>query len=168
MARSSSASGVFVAALATILVAIIVWSSVGIIVETSGIVIYPEFPSKPTFMGTPVPISINNNAPLTVPFFSPTYAVQVSVLSNASEIKCEYAGAREELPCGATVIDLGRIAPGESKGTAVTIQTRGNFTLQIAVYMSFFTSFQVKTRTISCRVSSADSYSLMYYACSEQ
>jgi hypothetical protein len=154
MGQGNAVSGLIIGALVAILVGVVVYSSLGVLVESSGIIIYDTFPVKPAFMGGPVSISVSNDAPLTLPLFSPTYSVSVLVVSNSSEIECMLSTGKGDLPCRSVWIDLGRIAPSESKSAFVTVHTNGNFTLRVMVDMNFFTNFQIKTKLISCQVQS--------------
>jgi hypothetical protein len=167
MASAGPVSAVFVGAIVVLLAGILVYAVVGVAIESSGIVIYDNFPSKAASLsGQPISISVNNNAPMALPYVTPTYSLSVVITSNTSAIDCVYPMIGD-LPCSHMSIDLGRIAQGESKSATVRIQTNGNFTLRVDVQMHFFIAFQVKSKSISCQISKQLPSYGVYHICSQ-
>ena len=89
MQSARSLSAVFAGAIVALLAGVLLWGILGVAIESSGIVIYDDFPSKPgPLSGQPVSVSVNNNAPMVLPYVTPTYDVSVIIISNSSAIEC--------------------------------------------------------------------------------
>jgi len=135
----------------------------------SNIMIYDNIPFKESALPN-VSISIKNNAALTLPFVSPSYLVTVLLVENTTDVHCGIPSSRGELPCdGRSMLDLSTIAPGHSAQMPLLLDANqvccvgsaaypGNFTIRISVYMSFFTTFLIKSKTISCSNASFGKY----------
>ena len=108
---------------------------------------------------------VGNNAPITVPYASPSYDFGVTVDSNTSSVTCTLSTIKGALPCSGNSVALGKIPPGQSASVYVSIQATGNFTLRAYVVMDYFGQKTVATKTISCTL--VHGYAVPQFTCSE-
>jgi hypothetical protein len=153
--------GPFSAAILAIVAGILVYSVLGAYFSSSFVVIYDNISPQDDTLSNII-VSVQNKAPLSLPYIVPSYSLAVSVLSNTSDVRCSINTLKGELPCSATALDLGAIGPGQSHDAYFRIQTDqaccaesgiampGNFTLKITVYMNFFLTTPVQSRQIAC------------------
>jgi hypothetical protein len=165
--------GPFTAGVLTIIAAILVYSVLGAYFNSNFVVIYDNISPQGDTLSN-IDVSVQNKAPLSLPYIVPSYALGVSVLSNTSDVRCAIYTLKGWLPCSATSLDLGAIGPGQYHEAYFHIETDqtcctesgmampGNFTLKITVYMNFFLTIPVQSRQITCANSK-----MGYYSCIE-
>lgn len=143
----------FIMAAVVVLAGILVYSLIGIYVNTSNIRIYDEFPEE-FFCYPPNPeeelsCNIRNNAPMTPPFINPFYGVSIKIVDSENDAFVYFIGiGNKKRNFTDWSLDLGRIDAGDSKKFNFFLHPdEGNVTFRIKVYLSFVFKFEAASAT---------------------
>jgi hypothetical protein len=133
-----------------IVVVILVYVVLGFVVNATSIRIYDQFPSEIS-VSTNNPVqqlsfSINNNAPMTLPFIDPFYDVGITMTGAENDTYCYFMNGNIVRNFTEYSLDLGKIDSGSSSDVEFWIHLgQHNVTFNIIVYYSFFITFQVSS-----------------------
>lgn len=117
-----------------IMVFIALWMAVGIGSNASGVAIYDDFPTGPSYPTTAYTITVKNNSPTINPLIVPLYLVGIQ--PNNTSCSMFWAGAPS---CNQNVWDVGKIDPGGAATLSFTLSPHTqDFTVSVYVYLNLW------------------------------
>ena len=155
--------------LITLSVPIIFYFMIGLIINYSGMKIYfsnsnYELSGQNEILT--LTATIQNNAPLTLPFSNPLFYYGVNISDN--NISCTFASHN----CSENIIiDIGKIESGQSKSLEIKIipNNNSNFMFDVYSYLNTFnTGILKKSISINCIVSNDSENRDKNYLCNER
>jgi hypothetical protein len=148
------------------LVGILLYVIIGITVNAFSTRIYDEFSTEfEANVSDPEQMfecSINNNAPMSLPFINPFYSAQVTLADSGNDTFCYFFNTASK-KCNFTdySLDLGRIDSGSSRKFDFYLHLGPhNVTFSVRVFYSFFTSFQVSSTEYTVAYEGNQTYSV--------